>query len=115
MYKLRSKCHESKVNFKKINRNNLQCVFGCLSNEDQEHSFVYCTPIVSKIKKNSSGQYAHIFGTLEEQICIMQTFGNIQKMRSHVIKNHHLPGGVSCQDPCTFGASLNGAADTISA
>ena len=57
------------MNFKKMNRNYLQCLFGCLNNEDQEHSFVHCTPIVSRV------QYAHIFGTLDEQICIMKTFG----------------------------------------
>ena len=57
LYKLRSKCHESKMNFKKMNRNNLQWVFGCFSNEDQEHSFVHCTPIVSKI----AGASMHIY------------------------------------------------------
>ena len=55
LYKSRSKCHEYKTNFKNMNRYNLQCVFGCLNNEDQEHSFVHCTPIVSKIIKNSRG------------------------------------------------------------
>ena len=115
LYKLRSKCHESKMNFRKLHRNNLNCVFGCLSNEDQVHSFVNCLPIVSKISKNSTGHYRDIFGTLDKQICIMKTFENIQKMRIHTIKNHHLPGGATCQDPCTFGDTFNGAADTTSA
>ena len=103
------------MNFRKLHRNNLKCVFGCLSNEDQVHSFVNYLPIVSKISKNSTGHYRDIFGTLDKQICIMKTFENIQKMRIHTIKNHHLPGGATCQDPCTFGDTLNGAADTISA
>ena len=37
----------------------------------------------------------------------------MQTMRNHVVKNHDLSGGETCQDPCTFGATLNGAADTI--
>jgi hypothetical protein len=114
-YKLRSKCHDSKMNFRKLHRNNLNCVFGCISNEDQEHSFVNCQPIVGKISKNSNGQYKDIFGTIEEQICIMKTFEKIQKLRNHVIKNHHLPGRATWQDQSTFGDTLNGAADTTSA
>ena len=34
LYSLRSKCHKSKFNFKKMNRNNLFCSFGCLKIED---------------------------------------------------------------------------------
>ena len=89
--------------------------FECLSNEEQKHSFVHCTPIVSKVSKNICVQYTHIFGTLVEQITIMQTFGNIQKLRNHVKRNDHQTGGVLCQDPCTFGTTLNGAEDTTSA
>ena len=57
LYKLRSKCHDSKTNFKKLNKNNLKCVFGCSTNEDQEHSFIHCLPIVTKINKSSKEQY----------------------------------------------------------
>jgi hypothetical protein len=114
LYKLRSKCHDSKTNFKKMHKNNLQCVFGCSTSEDQEHSFIHCLPIVSKINKCSKEQYNHIFGRLEEQIIIIKTFKKIERLRQHIIKNHHLPGSTSCQDPCTFEDILNGAADSIS-
>ena len=94
LYKLGSTCNESKMNFKKINRNNLQCVFGCLSSEDQEYSFIHCSQLVSKINTNYVGQYTYIFGTIEEQICTMRTYQSIQKLRNHVLKSLHLPGGV---------------------
>ena len=52
LYKLRSKCHESKLNFYKMHKNNLKCVFGCSKNGDQENEFLYCWPNVSQIKNH---------------------------------------------------------------
>ena len=73
------------MNFAKLHiRNNLKCVFGCINNEDKENSFV---------------------------TFVMKTFEKFQKLRNHVIKNHHLHGGATCQDLCTFGDTLNCAAD----
>ena len=85
LYKLRSKCHESKMNFRKMHKNNLKCVFGCSQDEDQKHAFLYCWPIVSKIKNHHVTQYNNLFGTLQEQEKTIQIFSQIQKMRKDTL------------------------------
>ena len=42
---LRSNCDSYKTYFKKINRNNLNCVL-CFKHEDQVHTFTQCQPSV---------------------------------------------------------------------
>ena len=39
LYRLRSKCHTFKMNFRKMYRNNFQCTFGCKTDETQIHTF----------------------------------------------------------------------------
>ena len=97
LYKLRSKCHESKLNFYKINKNNLKCVFGCSKNEDQKHAFLYCWPIVSQIKNPHMTKYNNLFGNLQEQVHTIQIFSKIQEVRKHTLQlncpDKNLPGG----------------------
>ena len=50
LYNLRSKCHSSKNNLRKMNKNNLNCIFKCLQVEDQEHSLPNCRPILKNIE-----------------------------------------------------------------
>ena len=42
LVRLRSKCHNSKTNFKMLYKNQTNCVLGCTENEDQEHVFINC-------------------------------------------------------------------------
>ena len=111
LYILRSKCHNSKKNFKKLNRNNLFCALGCSTNEDQIHVFTQCTPIKNKSNNSNMVQYSHISGSLPQQIQVIKVFDQIDKARKHIMKNHLLPGGPDCQDPCTLDTIFNGAAD----
>ena len=46
---LRSKCYPSKMNFKKLNKGNLKCIFNCNQVETQTHVFENCEPILSKL------------------------------------------------------------------
>ena len=42
LYSLRSNCHKSKYNFKKMHRNHTLCSLSCPDIEDQEHIFTKC-------------------------------------------------------------------------
>ena len=45
LVKLRSKCHDAKANFRKMNNNKVDCTFGCAEMESQEHVFSNCPPL----------------------------------------------------------------------
>ena len=100
LYSLRSHCHMSKFNFKKLFKNNINCRFGCKETEDQIHIFTNCVPLNSK-RSNSKVTYNHIYGSVLEQKDLMTSFIQIEQERLHRIK-HLLPGGRGCQDPCKF-------------
>ena len=99
LFNIRSKSHHSKDNFRKLYRNNLNCSLGCLQIEDQIHTFIDCTKLE---KINTPVVYDHIFGTLVEQESTIKVFMRKNTLRNHIKKNHILPGGKDCQDPCTF-------------
>ena len=109
MFNLRSRCHNSKSNFKKLNNNSIKCKLGCHQDEDQLHTFIQCTKLKNT---NHSIKYEHIFGTLDEQTEAIKMFACIDLTRNHIIKNHLSPGGACCRDPCTFNL-LIGAAPVI--
>ena len=50
LFNLRSNCHSSRNNFRKMHRNNLECIFKCPQIEDQLHSFTACIPILSQVE-----------------------------------------------------------------
>ena len=113
LFNLRSNCHSSKTSFRKMNRNNLQCTLDFPNNEDQLHVFIHCQPVLKLVKYSDNLSYEDIFGTLHEQVNIIKVFSQIELTRNHIKKNHLLPGGGNCQDPCTFGYTSNSAADTM--
>ena len=113
LFNLRSNCHSSKQNFRKMNKNNTNCIFQCPQIEDQRHSFTQCTQILNTISNAYTTKYEDIYGTINEQIKSTIIFLKIEKKRNHHKKYHLLPGGRVCQDPCTFGFTPNGAADTM--
>ena len=100
-YALRSHCHKSKLNFKKLHGSNLNCCLGCPEIEDQSHIFTKCRPVISKLKINQPVSYQDIFGSLNEQLNIISILMNIENTRNHM-KIHLSPGGVCSQDLCKF-------------
>ena len=110
LYVLRSNCHSSKMNFKKLNRNNLNRVL-CSQPENQVHTFTQCRPIMNHLKTNFLA-YSNIFSSLEQQVEAIQVFYQIEVTRQHILKKHLLPGGQDCQDPCTFDIFLDSASYT---
>ena len=91
---LRSRCHESKLNFKNMYKQDLLCTFGCKVIEDQQHIFTSCDKIGSRlgIKTKPTIKYEHIFGSMKEQKEAIQLFLRIEHVRI-VMKDQLLPGG----------------------
>ena len=68
LYLLRSKCHSSKQNFRKLYKNDTRCTFQCPDVEDQTHVFTQCYPIISQTTEaNKLLKYDDIFGDLLQQ------------------------------------------------
>ena len=99
LYCLRSHCHKSKHNFKKMHRNDTSCIFGCSVIEDQVHVFTQCQPILTKNGNSNIPSYINIFGSLQEQVEIIPKLYQIEVTRNHM-KEHLVPGGICRQDPC---------------
>ena len=100
LYCLRSHCHKSKQNFRKMHRNNTMCSFGCLEYEDQEHIFTKCRPILTQTGYVNNLSYQNIFGNLNDQLQVLPKFYQIEKTRLHMME--HLIDGRQCsQNTCT--------------
>ena len=78
----------------------------CLVSAIPFKGFIY------KLNISNSSQYNHMFGSLHQQVQLIQEFYKIDQMRKHIIKNHLSPGGPDCQDPCTLDILSTGAAYT---
>ena len=114
LYNMRSNCHSSKINFKKMYKNDTKCTLKCPQDEDQRHIFMQCQPLLSLVEQSGLISYEDIFQTLEKQIVTIKSFIQIEQLRNHIKNKHFSPGGKICQDPCTFGFISNGAADIFS-
>ena len=91
LYSLRSRCYDSKNNFRNMNKHNLKCIFGCNSIEDQRHTFMICQEIRSKINVPSI-KYENIFGNIEEQKAVINIFSQIDDTRREMQDKLLLPG-----------------------
>ena len=60
LYSLRSRCHESKLNFRKMNKNDLRCRFGCDQVESQEHIFTQCIKLKGTQQITQDAEYKNI-------------------------------------------------------
>ena len=83
---LRSKCHQSKDNFRKMNKNNMKCTLGCNTIETQYHIFEQCSPIYHQIGLKESIKLDNIFGTLEDQKSVIKSLVQIEDARKHLIE-----------------------------
>ena len=78
------------MNFKKLNKGNLGCRFQCDTEETQIHIFENCRPIKARI--SDPVKLNDIYGSLDDQINIIQTLSKIDKIRKIMIEDI-LPGG----------------------
>ena len=95
-----------------MNRKNHNCILKCPQIEDQIQSFSKCPHILNGIDVAYTASYESIVGALSGEINIMSVFSKIEDKRNHKKKHCLLPGGRTCQDPCTFGFISVGATDT---
>ena len=63
LFSLRSQCYNAKLNFRKLNRNNLRCSLKCDTEESQAHIFQSCEPILNKLGIQNVPNIIHIYGT----------------------------------------------------
>ena len=94
LYALRSRCHAAKVNFKKMHNNEVSCTFGCLKDEDQQHVFTECSPLMLSNNMNETLKYDNIFGDTSQQKEAITKFLRIEVNRKE-LKNNLSPRGGS--------------------
>ena len=82
LYTLRSKCYSAKMNFKKMNRGSLKCIFLCNEDETQYHIFETCQPIRLKLGISSSMKLDSIYGDITQQLEVIQVFEKVNDMRT---------------------------------
>ena len=92
LFSLRSSCYSARMNFPKMNRGNLKCIFLCNKPETQIHIFEECQPIRERLDCNTNVKLKYIYGTLDEQLEAILILEKIDDMRSHM-RNTILPGG----------------------
>ena len=85
---LRSRCHDSKNNFKKFYKNDILCRYGCQSAETQIHLLTQC-----KILDSHTGapNYEYIFMDSNRQKEAIQYFIQVEKVRNQ-LKENLIPG-----------------------
>jgi hypothetical protein len=82
LYSLRSKCYPAKMNFKKMNKGDLKCIFLCNQEETQDHIFEACPAIRQKLDICSSMKLDSIYGDVTKQLEAIQVFEKIDDMRT---------------------------------
>ena len=78
---MRSNCYPAKMNFKKMHRVDLKCIFLCDQEETQIHIFESCQPIKQKLNILTTMKLSYIYGTLSEQLEAISVFEKINDMR----------------------------------
>ena len=84
VFSFRSNCYSVKMNFSKMNRRNLNCIFLCNQQKPQIHIFVECLPIRERLDCNTNMKLKYIYGTLDEQLEAIMILEKIDNMRSHM-------------------------------
>ena len=87
LFSLRSKCYNAKMNFKKLYRGDLKCVFKCNEEETQFHIFQACEPVLSRLGTQNIPAYEHIYGNISEQKSAVSVFTQIDHIRKQMTKD----------------------------
>ena len=85
---LRSKSYSAKMNYKKMNKNNLKCSFNCRSDEKQIHIFKQRMPIIEQMKEPKNIELKKIYGSIKEQCEIIQSLVEIDQIRTKMKKEN---------------------------
>ena len=107
---LRSRCHPARNNFKKMYQNQINCNFGCNEDEDQEHIFMRCDPIITNVTSKKV-DYGDIFKETEKQKETIEHFLKIETERIKAMEAL-LPGREQARTRASL-TCLDYAADEI--
>ena len=72
----------AKINFKKMHRRDLKCIFLCDQEETQTHIFEHCQAIKLKLNILTTMKLSYIYGTLSEQLEAISVFEKIDDIRN---------------------------------
>ena len=84
------------MNFRKMDRGDLQCIFQCNVPEIKSHIFENCQPILSKLSIPRNVRLEDIYGDIHQQKNSIKLFTQIDIIRKSV-KESFLPGGVGAR------------------
>ena len=88
----------AKMNFRKMNKGDLKCIFKCDENETQYHIFENCQPLRTKLNLNTNVKLEGIYGTVSQQKEAVSILLKIDNMRK-LMKNYILPGRSVARTP----------------
>ena len=74
------------MNFKKMNKGDLKCIFLCHQEETQDYIFETCPAIRQKLDFSLSMKLDSIYGDVTEQFKAIQVFEKIDDMRTMMRK-----------------------------
>ena len=87
MISLRSRCHDSKNNFKKLYKNDIYCRYGCKSIESQIHLLTQCITLSDLKPTPNHSEYTDIYKDSNRQKEAIQYFILIEKVRKQLREN----------------------------
>ena len=87
LFSLRSKSYSAKMNFKKLHKKNLKCVFQCNEEETKCHIFQKCEPILTKLGFKNIPSLDKIYGSLVDQKSALLIYTQIDQMRKQMISD----------------------------
>ena len=87
LFSLRSKCYSAKMNFKKLHKKNLKCVFLFNEEETQCHIFQNCVPILTRLGFQDIPSLDNIYGSLVDQKNAVLIFTQIDHIRKQMISD----------------------------
>ena len=88
LFGLQSKTYSAKMNFKQVNRGDLNCIFQCNEYETQLHIFEPCKPVRKKLGINSCIKIDNTYGSVTQQketiIMFLQIHNGRKQMKSDI-------------------------------
>ena len=87
LFSLRSRMTNVKSNFSFKFKQNLQCTFGCIVEESQNH-LLDCEPLINKLEDKSElaeMEYSDLFDDIQQQLQITKMFRKIFKIREDLL------------------------------
>ena len=92
LLKLRSRTIDLKMNFKSKYPNSTECSLnGCTEDENQEHIFKNCQPILQNLDEkyqNLNIKYEDIFGNTKKQLQAVELFKKLMEIRTKLLSKN---------------------------